>query len=66
MEKLMEVSVSDCESQVSFSSSRDKGKEKVKKNYERIFKEIVGDESPTILANFKLISTGLSVIVHLL
>jgi hypothetical protein len=61
----MEVSVSDCESQVSFSS-RDKGKEKVKKNYERIFKEIVGDESPTILANFKLISTGLSVIVHLL
>jgi hypothetical protein len=39
---------------------------KVKKNYERIFEEIVGDESPTILANFKLISTGLSVIVHLL
>ena len=41
-------------------------KEKVKKNYERIFEEIVGDESQTILAEYELISTGLSVIVHLL
>jgi hypothetical protein len=45
---------------------KDKGKEKVKKNYERIFEEIVGDESQTILAEYELISTGLSVIVHLL
>ena len=73
----MESTPSKSMSQVSFSSFQvikgEKGKLStqkrraviLKKNYRSIFEEIVGDESSEILTQYKSISRGLSIIVHL-